>query len=579
MSSLTPDVVPLPEEAEELDEATQERIREDLATYEKDLRKRYRRQDDLEIRKKRRKSYLDDLIERELENEAREEDELREEEHFLVSSNLKLTLVFLAVFTVASMMVSDRIEAYSMSISNWVTVHLGWFYVLLSGFTLPFLAYLALSRFGSVVLGDPDDEPEFDDLSWTSMLFSAGMGVGLLFYGGAEPLSHYLAPPLADPSSIQAAREGLTFTVFHWGLNAWGIYVLCAVSVAYYGFRRQKKYLVSSAILDMTKGPTSRKALKMTSDLVSTLAVVFGVAASLGMGVLQIAGGIEYTFGIDATCAAGYSTILAAVTLLFILSACTGLGQGIKILSNLNTGVAVLLLLFILFTGPTLFILKLFVDTLGQYIWKLPALSFQIAPFTPAYETWMGRWTLTYFTWWIAWAPFVGIFIARISKGRTIRELIVGALLIPTLFTVLWFSALGGAALHLEMAGGSQLGALVQKDITIALFALLEQFPLSGVTSMVSLLLLFTFLVTSADSACFVISMMTTEGDLDPSIRMKVMWGVILAVLTFILTLGGGLSAIQAAALTFAFPFSLVLILMALSVRVRLAMQVEGRRI
>jgi glycine betaine transporter len=411
------------------------------------------------------------------------------------------------------------------------------------------------------------------------MLFSAGMGVGILFWGAAEPVTHFMNPPVGVAETAGAARRAMTLSAFHWGLHAWGIYCVCAVGVAYYGFRKRKKYLISSSIMDVSQSPAVRRTLKVTTDLVSTLAVIFGVAASLGLGLLQIAGGLEHVFSIDAGGNLGYFVIIAAMTGLYIVSSSTGLQRGIKILSNLNMIVALLLLGFVFLAGPKLFNLKLFVDSIGQYLQALPSLSFKVDPFVESYEVWMRDWTLTYFSWWIAWAPFVGIFIARISRGRTIRELILGSLIVPALFCLLWFSVFGGTALYGELFGNSVVGDAVSADVTTSLFVFLEELPLSGVTSVVSIVLLFTFLITSADSATYVISMMTSEGDLDPSGRMKIMWGLVLAMLAYLLVIGGGLEALQAASLVFAFPFSLVLILVAVSVTFRLSIQIRGKRL
>ena len=428
------------------------------------------------------------------------------------------------------------------------------------------------------MLGDPQDRPEFSDVSWYSMLFSAGMGVGLLFWGGAEPLTHFLSPPTAEPGSVQAAQQAFVLTSFHWGLHGWGIYTLCAVGVAYFGFRKRKKYLLSSSVVDLFDNPRLNQALKIFSDLVATLAVIFGVAASLGLGTRQLAQGLEYVFGIPANNPTGYFAILGMVTALFIVSASTGLKKGIQILSNVNMALAVLLLLFVFLVGPKILVLKIFVETLGRYTSSLFQLSFKVAPFTPAYDAWMADWTLSYFTWWIAWAPFVGIFIARISKGRTIREMILGSLLVPTLFSVLWFSVFGGNALFLEQQNPGQMGPAILEDPTVGLFAMLRHYPGYYLVSGVSLVLLATFLVTSADSATFVIGMLTTEGDLDPRMGTKVFWGAMLAAVTGLLLRGGGLEPLQAAALTSALPFSLVMILMAFSVRLRLSIQVKGKR-
>ena len=559
-----------PEVLMKIDAATEE--------YEKELKKKYRREEDLELIKKKKKDFKENLMDREMQDEERDIQDIRKEEHFNISTNMILTLLLLAVFMGWALLMSDSLKTTSQSVSTFITTNFNWFYILASSGFLFYLVYLAFSRFGHVVLGDPGEKPEFSNISWYSMLFSAGMGVGMLFWGAAEPVSHFLKPVIGEPKTAEAARQAMVYSAFHWGLHAWGIYTVCAVGVAYYGFRKRKKYLVSSSVMDIFANKTVNRWLKIFSDLVATLAIVFGVAASLGLGILQISTGLKHVYGIPADTILGRVLIISVMTILFIISATTGLKKGIKILSNLNMGVAILLLIFVFLVGPKLFILKIFVDTIGQYLGDLFKLSFKIAPFTPAYEKWMGDWTLTYFTWWIAWAPFVGIFIARISKGRTIKELILGSLIIPTLFCILWFSVFGGAGLHLEMIGNG-IGQLIDKDVTVSLFAMLQQFPLYKLTSGVAIFLLFTFLITSADSATFVISMMTTEGDLDPGIGMKVLWGVIMSVLTVLLILGGGIKALQAAALTSAFPFCLVLILITISVHIRLSMQVKPPRI
>lgn len=526
-----------------------------------------------------KRSFREEMIRRELEDLARDESEIRSEEHALINWTLWLSLSFSLLVVVLSLVFSSQVESVATGVSHFITVHLSWFYVLISSCFLIYLLYLALSRYGDVVLGEPDEKPEFSNFSWCAMLFSAGMGVGILFWGAAEPVSHFVNPPVADPRSVQAARNAMALAAFHWGLHAWGIYAVCAVGVAYYGFRKRKKYLISSSIMDISQNPVARRTLKLFADLVATLAIIFGVAASLGLGLLQIGAGIDYVFGIHAQGHLGYLIIIATMTVLFILSSSTGLQKGIKILSNINLLIALALLGFVFLVGPKLFELKLFVDSIGQYVHALPELSFKVDPFVKSYEAWMEDWTLTYFTWWIAWSPFVGIFIARISRGRTIRELILGSLIIPSAFCLLWFSVFGGTALHMEMFGHGGIGNIVQSDVTKSLFVFLEHLPLSGITSVISIVLLFTFLITSADSATFVISMMTSEGDLEPSQGIKVMWGLVLGTLTYLLTIGGGLEALQAAALTFAFPFALVLILIVLSVTFRLSIQIRKTRL
>lgn len=548
--------------------------------FEKKLKQTYKRDSDQAQIDQWMQEFRGAVEERFEQDEARDQEEIRQEERITINFNLLLSLLFTLSFVVWSFINREQMVELSVLIKAYITSKFGWFFVILSTGAVIYLFYLAFSRFGDIVLGDPSEKPEFGDLSWYSMLFSAGMGVGILFWGAAEPLTHYLNNPLHDSLTTEAARAAMAITMFHWGVHGWGVYTLCAVAVAYYGFRKRKSYLVSSSLTGLSPFPALDRLLAVTVDFTATIAIVFGLAASLATGTLQLAAGIEETFAWNARSPAGYWTILTIITIAFVASATTGLKKGIKILSNFNMLTCVVLLLFVFFAGPTLFDIKLFVDTIGGYLSSLPSLSFQVAPFTPAYEKWMADWTITYFTWWIAWAPFVGIFIARISRGRTIKELVLGALLVPVAFTTFWFSVFGGAALHLVMAGDVEFIRLIDAtQYESALFYLLDQMPLSGVTSIVSILLIFTFLVTSADSACFVLAMMTSEGDLDPKMSLKLLWAAVMATLTAFLLHGGKLGPIQAAAQLCAGPFAIVLLLMALSLPLRLRRQVKQRRI
>ncbi|WP_456867717.1 BCCT family transporter [Galbibacter sp. BG1] len=530
-----------------------------------------------EIEKKKR-TFKARVIENELDDIRRDVKEIRDEEKSIIGINFWISLFVTVLVMIFAFSAGENLADFAQWIAGFVTKYLNWFYVLVASGFLIFLLFLASGRFGSVVLGHPDERPEFSNFSWYSMLFSAGMGVGILFYGSAEPMSHFLNSPVDPSGSAAAATSAMTYSAFHWGLHAWGIYTVCAVGIAYYGFRKRKRYLVSSSILNFTSNKKLQTVVKSTTDLISILAVIFGVSTSLGVGVLQISKGLNHVFDMETSNFMGYAVIISIITLVFIISSSTGLKKGIRILSNLNMIIAILLLLFVFIVGNTLFDLKVFVNSIGQYLQELPALSFRLNPYDANYENWMGDWTLSYFTWWIAWAPFVGIFIARISKGRTVRELIVGCLLVPAIFSLFWFSVFGGTAIHLEMIDKIPIGGAMLKEISVGTFLLFEQLPLSSVTSVTALFLLFTFLVTSADSATFVISMMTSEGDLDPTMKMKITWGIVLGVLSLVLLAGGGIKALQAATLIFAFPFSFVLIMIARSLYFRLSIQVKKKR-
>lgn len=551
----------------------------EVDVYERELRRSYRRNSDRELIADKVESYRKALEDRVLEEESRSADSVRAEESANIDLNLWLSLAVTLLFTGFAYAYSEQMLEISRAVKGFITGYLGWFFVLVSTGALIYLAWLAFSRYGDVVLGDPDQQPEFSNLAWYSMLFSAGMGVGIMFWGGTEPIVHYLANPLGESQTTAAARGAMALTMFHWGFHGWGVYTLCAVAIAFHGFRHRKSYLISSAVAGLARTPGMRRVLAVCADLTATLAVIFGVAASLGTGSLQLASGLDSTLGWNLNTPNGYVLLISVLTVCFLLSASTGLQKGIRILSELNMGSAALLLAFVFVTGPTLLCLKLTVDTLGNYLTALPGLSFKVAPFTQSYEAWMADWTVTYFTWWVAWTPFVGIFIARISRGRTIKELISGSTLVPVMMTLVWFSVFGATAFSLVLGDDKGLVALIEaSNYQGALFYLLAQLPLGQASSLLACFLIATFLITSADSACFVVAMMTSQGDLDPPARLKVLWGVAIAVITSFLVRQGRLDPIQAVAQLSAVPFSLILILMAVFLPVKLAHHGAARR-
>ncbi len=551
----------------------------DVEAFENRLRETYKRDSDQDHVAHWVKEYKSTFERRIDDEKARPIEEIRAEERANISLNLILSLSVAVIFTIWAFVNSDQMLRISRNIKQYITINLGWFFVALSSASLIYLAWLAFSRFGDVVLGDPDVKPEFSNLAWYSMLFSAGMGVGILFWGGVEPIIHYLANPAGESATTEAARHAMALTMFHWGFHGWGVYTLCAVAVAFHGFRHRKSYLISSAVTGLVSKRWQRP-LAIVADLTATLAIIFGLAASLGTGSLQLAAGLDSTFGLNMSTPNGYTIIIACLTVAFLFSASTGLEKGIRILSELNMFIAVILLGFVFVCGPSLFSIKLTVDTLGGYLTQLPSLSFKVAPFTKEYETWMADWTITYFSWWVAWAPFVGIFIARISRGRTIKELILGSTLVPVLMTVVWFSVFGGMAFSLVLGGDTGLASLISdQKYQDSLFYILNQMPLTQITSTLAVILIATFLITSADSACFVIAMMTSEGDLDPKAGLKVVWGVVMATITVFLARHGNLDPIQAVAQMSAIPFSIILVMMAVALPMKLAHHVEQKRI
>jgi len=448
------------------------------------------------------------------------------------------------------------------SIQGFLLDVFGWFYLLAaSGFLLCAL-YLIFSRYGDIPLGPDDAKPEFPLLTWFAMLFCAGMGIGLVFWGVAEPNSHYYAPPIGPGETPEAARLALQYTFFHWGLHPWAIYTMVALCLAYFQFRKGVPGLISLACRPLL-GKHAEGALGASFDIIAVFATVFGVATSLGFGAVQISGGLSYLFGIPNTLATQL-ILIAIVTFLYMLSAQTGIQRGIKYLSHLNMVLALSLLLFLLTLGPTHFIINVFVSTLGRYIQNLPTMSLNLVPF--ADSTWVHDWTLFYWAWWIAWAPFVGTFIARISKGRTVREFILGVLLVPTLFCAFWFSVLGGTAISLEMVDQAGINNVINtQGKEVALFTVLEQFPFGTVMSLIAMFLIATFFITSADSATFVLGTLTTHGNLNPPNPVKFTWGIIQSVAAAILLWSGGLKALQTGAIIAAFPFAIVMIIMIIS--------------
>ena len=452
----------------------------------------------------------------------------------------------------------NAMAGVALSMTSFALKSLDWFFLILCTGFLGLSIYMAFGPYSQIRLGKDEDRPEFSTISWLAMLFSAGMGAGLIFWGAAEPVFHYLAPPGMEGQTPEAARMAMIITNLHWGLHAWSIYAICALVVAYFSFRKETPSLISSPIR-AEFGCKHHGIWCHTADIIGVLAVIFGLAGSLTMGVLQVRAGLGEVFGVPATDSVSIA-ILVLMTTFFLISASTGLDKGIKILSNINMLIAILILLLIIFAGPTRFILEIFITSIGDYFSNLISMSFKLYPYKDL-TSWTSGWTLTYLIWWLAWGPFVGIFIARISRGRTIREFMLGVVLIPTIFSILWFAAFGGTALYIEMFGGGGFANLVLEDVTSALFALFGWFPFAQLLSGLALILIFVFLVTSADSGTFVVSMMTSHGSLNPSIRFKLVWGVLIGMLTAGTLFTGSVTIAKAMAITGAIPFSLILIL------------------
>ena len=452
----------------------------------------------------------------------------------------------------------DEMTAAALRFTTYMMTGASWFWLVLATGLVILAGALALGPYGDIRLGADDERPEFSTASWLSMLFAGGMGAGLLFWGVAEPVTHFAAPPGQLGGTPAAAREAMVITNLHWGLHAWAIYGVCGLVIAYFAFRRGQHSLISTPIRAVFRGALGDR-VATAADVLGVVAVVFGLAGSLAMGTMQVRSGLATVFAIlpDQPTALA---ILAALFVFYMLSASTGVDKGIKILSNINLTIALAIMLVVILFGPTEFILETFVTMIGAYAARLPEMAFKLFPYEGLTD-WSVTWTLTYLIWWLAWGPFVGVFIARISRGRTIREFCAGVILVPTLFSILWFAAFGGAAFYIELFGPGGLSELVAADVTDALFAFFGYFPFTEILSGMAVLLIFIFLVTSADSGTFVLSMMTANGNLNPPIAHKFVWGILIAAITGATLLSGSVEVARAMAATGAIPFSAILLL------------------
>lgn len=443
-------------------------------------------------------------------------------------------------------------------VQNWIVATFGWYYLLAVAIFLLFSVWLAISSYGNIKLGPDQSQPDYSYTSWFAMLFSAGMGIGLLFFGVAEPIMHFTNPPVGEGGTVEAAREAMAITFFHWGLHAWAIYAVVGLALAYFSFRHRLPLTLRSALYPLI-GERIHGPIGHMVDIFAILGTMFGVATSLGLGVLQVNAGLNYLFGFSESTAVQIA-LIGAITLFATASVVAGLDKGIKRLSELNLVLAVALLAFVLVAGPTLFLLQTLVQNTGLYLSELVGKTFNLYAYEPT--GWIGGWTLFYWGWWIAWSPFVGMFIARISRGRTIREFILGVLFVPVGFTFMWLTFFGGTAIHMELGeGGEMIAEAVATNVPTAVFVLFEQLPWSGLASGIATLLVITFFVTSSDSGSLVIDIISSGGHPEPPTWQRVFWAVTEGVVAAVLLLAGGLTALQTASIAGALPFSFVMLI------------------
>ncbi len=453
----------------------------------------------------------------------------------------------------------DLLSEVSSYIHKMIIDNFGWGYLLAAFFFLVFNIWFAMSKYGDIKLGKEYEKPQYSYFAWFSMMFAAGMGIGMIFWGVAEPMSHYLNPPEYIPdSSGEAAKFAMRYSFFHWGLQPWGIYITMSMAIAYFSFRRGMPPLISSCFYPLL-GDRIYSSIGYIIDILAVFATIFGIATSLGLGAMQITSGVGFVFGFESSFQVIF-ILICVVTVLFMISSMTGLDKGIQILSKTNILLAMILLGFLLLVGPTTYILNIFTSTVADYFSSLFDMSLSTHPFR-GYK-WTQSWTLFYWAWWIAWSPFVGLFVASISRGRTIREFILGALLVPTSLTFLWFSVFGGAAFHIQLNTDASIARIASEDVSIVLFQLFSHYPMGTALTIVTVLLLGIFFITSADSATYVLSMMTSNGRLSPPAVKKLVWGFTISSTATILLYSGGLEALQKMAIAAALPFTVIMLFM-----------------
>ena len=461
-------------------------------------------------------------------------------------------ILFIAITLIVGEPMDEVFSAIQTSISNYG----GWFFVISVNIFLFFVLFIAFSKYGSIRLGGPKAKPEFSKGAWFAMLFSAGMGIGILFWSVGEPINHFISPPEGVARTTEAARTSMEMTFLHWGLHAWGIYALVGMALAFFTFNKKLPLTISSIFYPLlgnkVYGPWG-KAI----NVLAVVATLFGLATSLGMGVQQVSAGLAHLFNMPDTITSQV-ILITLITFAATASVVAGLSGGVKRLSEINIIIAAVFLLFMIIVGPTLFIFDSFIQNLGEYVQNF----FELSTWTETYQqsNWQNDWTVFYWAWWVSWSPFVGMFIARISRGRTLKEFVLGVLIVPTLLTFLWLSTFGGSAMFLELNSMADIAGAVTENIATSLYVLLEQFPISAVTSTVGVLLVTSFFITSSDSGSLVVDSLTAGGKLDAPVPQRIFWALTEGAVAAVLLVGGGLGALQTAAISTGLPFAIILL-------------------
>lgn len=473
-------------------------------------------------------------------------------------------VLVVAVFIVSALFAQSRIEGFFSAFQSIAYENLGWMLILAVNVAFVAALYFGLGKFGSIRLGGPDAKPEFSKLQWLAMLFSAGMGIGLVFFGVAEPMIHFHQPPyeIADPA--KRASTAFQISYLHYGVFPWSIYAIVGLGMAFFTFNKGLPLSIRSIFYPVL-GKKIYGPIGHAIDALAVIATLVGLATSLGFGVQQIGSGLTHLSGVELG-VNGQVVLIAVITLFATVSVVTGLKKGVRILSELNIWIACTLLLLVLFLGPTVKILDVFLQSTGLYVQQMISLG----TWSEAFQEnghWQNSWTVFYWAWWIAWSPFVGIFIARISKGRTVKEFVLHVLTVPVIFTFFWFAVFGTAALELDMQGITDVGTAVQEDLSTALFVMLSHYPLAQITSVVSILLVTSFFITSSDSGSLVVDMLTSGGKLDAPKGQRIFWALTEGAVAAALLLSGGLKAMQAMSIAAGVPYAVLLIFMVFSLR------------